>query len=380
MTVQIEQIPDEKDDFYSEGKILNVRSYGVSLSWRELILRYKEDALLKPELQRNYIWDKVEASWFVESLLLGLPVPSIFLAERDDAKFLIVDGYQRIMTVYDFVERGIFGGDGSTFSLSNSEKIHSRWRKKTFNQLSDDEQRRILTRTVHAIIFSAGDPDAKHGYPDGDTSLYQIFERINTTGRSLTAQEIRNCIYQGEFNTLLINLNNYPSWQDGYWNGLANKRMSDIEYILRFFALSSKYIRIKTSGQISLKKFLNQYMDSDESKSPKILKEREKLFKETIDFINKNLGNTAFFNLSTQDPSELLKRFHPTIFDSISIATAHVIKNNIAINPKKLEEKRLNLLRDEQYQEYIYQRTTRFEHINGRIRLAAQYLYDVDYE
>ncbi|UVD79372.1 DUF262 domain-containing protein [Myroides albus] len=67
---------------------------------------YEEDELLKPELQRYYVWEKTEASRFIESILLGLPVPSIFLANTQDDKKLIIDGYQRIMTVYDYVKNG----------------------------------------------------------------------------------------------------------------------------------------------------------------------------------------------------------------------------------------------------------------------------------
>ena len=161
---------------------------------------YDENELIKPELQRKYVWDKVEASRFIESLLMGLPVPSIFLAQAGSQK-LIVDGYQRIMTVYDYVTKGVFSGDGSVFRLSYSERINPRWRGKLFQELSVDEQRKIRSTTIHAIIFEQKVPE------NDDTSLYQVFERINTSGRTLTAQEIRNCVYQGSLNSLLFELN-----------------------------------------------------------------------------------------------------------------------------------------------------------------------------
>ncbi len=87
---------------------------------------YEEDELIKPELQRKYIWEKPEASRFVESILLGLPVPSIFLANTSDSKKLIIDGYQRIMTVYDYVRGGIWKKDGKVFKLSNTKKINEK--------------------------------------------------------------------------------------------------------------------------------------------------------------------------------------------------------------------------------------------------------------
>ena len=85
----------------------------ADLSFRELVSMYNDNELVKPELQRKYVWDKIEASRFIESILLGLPVPSIFLAQSGSQK-LIVDGYQRIMTVYDYI-RGIFTTDNKVF-------------------------------------------------------------------------------------------------------------------------------------------------------------------------------------------------------------------------------------------------------------------------
>ena len=97
-----EETQSEIDDDYSDDSLFNISSWGADLTFRELIAMYEENELIKPELQRKYVWDKTEASRFIESILLGLPVPSIFLAQAGSQK-LIVDGYQRIMTVYDYV-------------------------------------------------------------------------------------------------------------------------------------------------------------------------------------------------------------------------------------------------------------------------------------
>lgn len=101
----IELIKNEQNDDYSDDSLFNISSWGADLSFREIIAMYEENELVKPELQRKYVWNKVEASRFVESILMGLPVPSVFFAQSGSQK-LIVDGYQRIMTVYDYV-RGV---------------------------------------------------------------------------------------------------------------------------------------------------------------------------------------------------------------------------------------------------------------------------------
>ena len=200
----IEVIKDELEDSYSNDDLYNINSWGADLSFRELISMYDEDELLKPELQRKYVWEKPEASRFIESILLGLPVPSIFLANTKDEKKLIIDGYQRIMTIFDYVN-GIWTKDGKVFKLSNTEKINERWRGKAFGELSKTDQRRIRSTTIHAIVFEQRSPE------DNDTSLYQVFERINTGGRALMPQEIRNCVNQGMFNDLIFELNKNQS-------------------------------------------------------------------------------------------------------------------------------------------------------------------------
>jgi len=366
----IEHIESDLEDYYSDDDLYNIVSWGADLSYRELITMYDENELIKPEIQRKYVWNKSEASRFIESILMGLPVPNIFLAKKGETK-LIVDGYQRIMTVRDYV-KGVFTKDNSIFGLTNSEKINARWRGKTFQQLKPDEQRRIKSSTIHTIIFEQRHPK------NSDTSMYQIFERINTGGRILTPQEIRNCVYQGKFNTLLIELNKNKFWRDLYGRNEEDFRMRDIEFILRFFALNSKEIWDREKGQISLKRHLNLFMDEKNLESDEVLNEMKNDFVDTIKFIHENIGLDAFKNLSQKDPNVVVDRFHPTIFDAISLATFLAIKNSGITNTEDLSDRRINLLLDEDFQKYISERTTNIENIKGRIRYALKYLYKID--
>ena len=349
--------------------ILN--SWGADLSFRELITMYEEKELVKPELQRKYVWDKTEASRFIDSLLLGLPVPSIFLANTTDDKKLIVDGYQRIMTVNDFV-LGIWSTDNKVFKLINSDKINKKWRGKAFAELADQEQRRIKSTTIHAIIFEQKKPEGS------DTSLYQIFERINTSGRSLMPQEIRNCVYQGKFNTLLFELNKNTKWRKLFGELNEDSRMKDLEFILRFFALAAPEIKKMEKGAISLKKYLNEFMGSDNSKNEEHLNRREVTFGKVIDFIDKYFGENAFYNLQGTDMTTIRKRFYPTVFDSISIATSIAIENGFSSNGS-LEEKRIRLLKDTEYRKCISEGTMKVEHIQGRIERALNIIYGMEY-
>lgn len=359
---KIVELKDEKNDDYSDDSLFNISSWGADLTFRELIAMYEEDELVKPELQRKYVWDKQEASRFIESILLGLPVPSIFLAQSGSQK-LIVDGYQRIMTVYDYV-RGIFTTDQKVFKLSNSEKINRRWRNKAFSELSLDDQRQIRSYTIHAIIF-----EQKH--PANDSSLYQIFERINTSGRTLNAQEIRNCVYQGAFNTLLEKLNEYYLWRELFGTKQVDNRMRDIEFILRFFVMKSNVVQNSTSKQISLKKELNDFMGKYKDAPEGELKEFESDFINTIDAVYNSLGKNAFRNYT----NKYSKKFHPAIYDAIMIAYYKKLKSGEDIS-KVNESRHLDLLANPVFKDVTSIRTTDIDNIISRIELAAQILFD----
>jgi len=371
----IDVVTDEQNDDYSNDDLYNITSWGADLSFRELITQYEEGALLKPELQRHYVWDKPEASRFIDSVLLGLPIPSIFLAKTGDEMMLIIDGYQRIMTVYDFV-RGIFAGDEKVFKLSNSEKINKKWRGKAFAELPDSDQRKIKRTTIHAIIFVQKQPR------DNDTSMYQVFERINTGGRTLLPQEIRNCVYQGSFNSLLIELNKNQKWRSLYGLTTADSRMRDMEFILRFFALSSdELLNEKEDGRISLKKYLNEFMGSSGVRQTEKLESMRENFIQTTSLVHDRFGKEAFHNISPKETGKLIKKFNPTIFDSIMIASHLAARRGLVdTQGKNYKELRLNLLNNDEYQDLIKVRTTDIDRIQKRVLLALQYLYSIDYE
>jgi len=363
----IQHLKEEDNDFYSDDDLFKISSWGADLSFRELIDRYDDNELLKPELQRKYVWDKTEASRFIDSLLLGLPVPSIFLAKTSAERMLIIDGYQRIMTVYDFV-RGIYSGDGKVFKLSRSEKINSRWRGKAFSELGDVEQRKIRNTTIHAIIFVQDHPS------DTDTSLYQVFERINTSGRTLMPQEIRNCVYQGRLNDLLIELNRTEEWRDLY-GAKEDARMRDMEFILRFFALDPSETNAINKDRISLKKHLNQYMKKNASLTDDQVEELRNRFLSAIRLVRETWGASAFHNVSPSDPSRLVRKFSPTIFDSISVAAGIAVSQGLDLARGDPESNRRLLLQDPDYRSAISKETMTKESITRRAHFALKYLF-----
>ena len=133
------------------------------------------------------------------------------------------------MAVFN-VENKVEGSTTLYFPLSTK----ARWNYNNFikacrpTELDTEEKRRIRNTTIHAIIF-------EQKYPRNDTGMFQIFERINTGGRTLKAQEIRNCVYQGKCNDLLFELNKHNSWRTILGLDVEDSRMADLELILRYF-------------------------------------------------------------------------------------------------------------------------------------------------
>ncbi|OON94859.1 MAG: hypothetical protein ATN33_03830, partial [Epulopiscium sp. Nele67-Bin001] len=347
--------------------LYNIVSWGADFSFRELVDMYRDGDLTKPLLQRNYIWTILEASRFIDSILLGLPVPSIFLAKQQDEKMLIVDGYQRIMTVHDFME-GKFANN-KPFKLSQSDNINVRWRGKTFVELSNIEQRKIKTTTIHSIIFQQKEPK-------DDTGMYQIFERINTGGKALNAQEIRNCVYAGNFNELLIELNQHTTWRKILNKDMPYARMEDMELILRFFGISfiKKEAEVN-SASITLVKYLNEFMQRHKNLD-NIGQTFKEIFISSIDMLYAKLGKYTFRQINKGKPSP---KIHPAILDAVGASTIFIMSENVAI-PADLLSRYKTLVADEIFKKAITQHTTEVCAIKTRINLATKILYGVDYE
>ena len=362
MADNIEQIKDEEKS-YSDDDLYNISSWGADLSFREIASMYDEGDLLKPELQRKYVWSKLEASRFIDSILLGLPVPSVFFAKEPDETKLIVDGYQRIMTVYDYM-KGEFTQDHKVFKLSNTEAINERWRGKTFEELTTEEQRKIRNTTIHAIIF-------EQKYPNNDTGMYQIFERINTGGRTLKPQEIRNCVYQGNFNELLFQLNSNDHWRNII--GPEDSRMMDIELILRYYAIKDLYFSKEEREQINLIKFLNEYMGNHQNLINECYMKFYNDFNEVIELLDKGIGSKTFRNLK-KNSDKFANKVSPSVFDAVMVATRKALDNKK--NIIDLYNKYIILCKNNEFLDATSQHTTNINNIMKRIDLAYQILYE----
>ena len=200
---------------------------------------------LRPEYQRRSVWDTPKRSLFIESLLLNIPIPPIFLFEQALSRYEVMDGQQRLNSVADFYDNG--------FPLRGLEKW-SELNGLRYRDLPETLQRGLDRRRISATVLLA-ESTKKKDFTQKDIRKL-VFERLNTGGQTLNPQELRNCLYAGRFNDKLTVLSGneifteiweIPSYAENVdAHGFAApvlrenplyKRMLDCQIVLRFFAL-----------------------------------------------------------------------------------------------------------------------------------------------
>lgn len=247
------------------------------------------DYKLNPEYQRRKRWDNGKKSRLIESFIMNVPLPPVFLYEYDYSKYEVMDGLQRLTTIYDF-----YSGNFALEAMGYWKELEG----KRYDELPEEIQKGIDRRYISSIVLL--EETAKT--PEEAEELKQIvFERLNSGGEKLTAQETRNALYNGSFNQLCIKLSknekfrfmwNIPSEDDGEDKILkseAYRKMDDVELVLRFFA----YRFIDTfSGTVE--DFLDMYLKQANTFSETTTQELEKLFNETVDITYGLFGDQAF--------------------------------------------------------------------------------------
>jgi Protein of unknown function DUF262 len=199
------------------------------------------EAMDTDRFQRNFVWGRTQMDRFIESLLLGYPIPSIFLVQQIDRTYLVLDGQQRLRTLADF-----YSGThaGKPFEL---RVVGDRFKGLTYETLNDEQKRTLDNTFIQAIVVKTD------GTPASLDAVYQVFERLNSGGMQLTAHEIRVALYAGPFIEFLRELNGTEAWRSLY--GAESKRLRDQELLLRIIALQSA----AGTYRRPLKKFLNDF-------------------------------------------------------------------------------------------------------------------------
>lgn len=351
----------EKDDTVIPVQY-EITSFGADYDAEGLVKRLQREDIYIPPFQRSFVWTQRESSRFIESLLLGLPVPGVFLArDPDTKKLLVIDGQQRLRSIQFFFE-GYFNPDPeaeskTVFKLLNVQK---QFEGRTFDTL-DDEYRILLNDSIiHATIVKQDSPKGEQ------TSIYHIFERLNTTGRKLSPQQIRVAIYQGKFLDMLLNLNDYSVWRSIF--GKKSKTLRDQELILRFLALYSGFHKYgETDDTKTMKGFLNEFTSKYRHCDESFCEKSTALFQKTIDVANKVFGEKAF------RPERAL---NVAVYDSVMVAIAKRLETGGIKDIRKFKTRYDELLRIDDYISAISYGTSNEKSVKLRCNKAIKVFKD----
>ena len=319
-TEEIENLPVDDVDV-EEGEShadadpvrFNVTSFGWDSDVEGLVKRINRGDIYVPKFQRKFVWSGPEKSRFIESLILGLPVPTVFLAkDSESGKLNIVDGQQRLLTLQQYLNGGFkLSGkklQADLIGLYYDAKVATGKRQKV---LEEEDRRSLSDAIIRAIVINP-DPavdDKKFGSAY-NKAVIQIFNRLNTSGKPLQAQEVRSCILHGSLNICLHEMNEVSDWRDVFGN--EHSRLKDKEALLRYVAL------LKNGDEYSspMPRFLDTFMETNRNISEE---EKEALitnFTSTIKLINEAKGAQFFKRGGT---------FLISRFDAIMVAVTELL-------------------------------------------------------
>jgi hypothetical protein len=215
----------------------------------------------RPSFQRRYVWTDLLASRLIESILLNVPIPPCYLSQNDEYELDVIDGQQRLFSLYRFLE--------NQFPLSGLEVL-TELNSRRYYEIEHKLQRQLRTHTLRCILITnESHPEIK----------FDVFERLNTNTAPLNAQELRNCVYRGSLNSLVKDIAEDKTWLAILGKKEPDKRMRDEELILRFFAFQISGLE---GYRTPLKHWLNGVAKEGKKFTPEKILELRALWDKTI--------------------------------------------------------------------------------------------------
>ena len=370
------------DDFYPIDKFDLVSSPN-DFNTKTLVDFIDSGVVNIPGFQRNFIWDIKRASRLIESILVGLPIPQIFLYEQKGNKYLVIDGQQRLMSIYYFAKGRFPRKDQlsnlrlnlkeksaipfeildkdeyfTDFRLNLPENVPgrpNRFHRLGYSSLDDQNRTTFDLRTIrHIIVRQVG--------PSGDNAMYEIFNRLNSGGVNLTPQEIRRCTFDSPFYDMLYLTNTKNEWRQLVGNKIPDIHMKDVEILLRGFAILIN----EESYRPSMVKFLNKFSQEAMSFDKTKLKQLDCLLGSFLHSCQ-DLSSDAFHSIQG--------RFSPMIFESVFVAICErPYATNSAVKGRIDCESLRTLKDDPDFRRATQSQTTSLANVKTRLARARQLL------
>ena len=356
--LEIEDIKSEAQDAEVTPLEYDLDFYPADFTIEVLNNKLRDRDIHIPEFQRGFVWKIAQSSRLVESIMMGLPIPPIFLHAENDGRYLLIDGRQRLESISFFMS-GYFNNKNTkqkkVFKLAGFNP-NSHLYKKTYNEFRDGDKRKFKNYVLRSIIIRQRKPK------NDRTSIYHIFERLNSGGTALHEQEIRNCIYEGKLNTLLLNLNKHNNWRKILNRPKLDSRQKDVTLILRYMALFHNQDKYKKP----MKDFLSNFMEKNQNPPDQFINDEKKRFIKTCKLIIETLGEQSLRSKYT---------LNPALFDAVFVAFA----KNVERCPNDIKERFERLIGTDddgnKFKKLITDATTDTDVVKRRLTLANSILF-----
>jgi hypothetical protein len=320
------EVPVDKRAIYTDPADAEIES---------LYSRHKRGKLIvQPDFQRDFVWDRKRASRLIESALLGIPIPIVYISEEPDNKEYVIDGQQRLTSFFSFID-GKFPA-GADFKLTGLQ-VFAELNGKSYGDLKDTLQDNIRYFKLRTVTFKRG----------SDENLkFEIFERLNSGAVPLNDQELRNCIYRGPYNDLVHELSSDPDFKFLLDIFVPDKRRRDVELVLRFCAL---YHRTYLKYKPPMKAFLNKEASERKDLSETDREALRKAFKNACGIARTIFGKHAFkrfYRGSSQSPNGRweAKKFNASLYDVVMCTFADLDRNKATANADSIREALIYLM------------------------------------
>ena len=287
---------------------------------------------LNPEFQRHYVWDDNTASRLIESVFLEVPIPIIYFAEENNGDYSVIDGQQRLKSLFNFLDNEL--------ELKGLQ-VYRELNGKKYQDLGPDLQNKFENYTIRVIEIR------KESHP---VVKFEIFERLNRGSFKLNDQELRNCIYRGEYNNLLTELAEDKDFM--FLLGLkeSHKRMFDRELVLRFLSFyHSTYLKYSSP----MKRFFNMDMEKHQNLTPGQEEELRRVFKKAVSMTKSVFGSNAFKRFmpgTERDPNGIWEkvRINQALFDIIMFSFTQYDQNQVVPLADSIREELIWLMTHDQ--------------------------------
>lgn len=348
-----------------------VKTQNIEYDLETLVKKIKKGVIkINPDYQRNHRWKNITSSKLMESLILNIPVPTIYLSqdidvdeevEDDVARYSVIDGQQRLTAIYYFMSNAY-----ELEGLEILEPLNGMY----YKNLPPFLIRRLEERTIKCLrIDSTVDSQVK----------YDIFERLNSGSVQLEAQELRNAVYRGKFNELIKELAKHK-----YFREMLNireknpdentkvKKMEDVEIVLRFFALEDDGLKVLKK---SFKDFLSEQMANFNNCTDEELKAKKQNFINVMNIIYEKFGSKAFAKYKVVDGKlKLTTKFNASVYDALAIAVSMNLKDGTLKTEKQNIKQFEVLFRNGEFFDSIQGSTNDKSKITKRINMVREVL------